>query len=132
LQTDKKKFQGKKILSLTLAGFVFMVSVYGIRMAFGAEPAGSNWFQIYADPFTGRDNSGDGGTGNSADLNYFYVDQIFDGDISISSTGTTAANIWIDYDPALLTVGNILTGTYFNSWKNHIFLYCLTWGNYSR
>jgi hypothetical protein len=95
-----------------------MSSFYDIRLAFGAEPTGSNWFQIYADPFTGKDNSGDGGTGNSADLNYFYVDQNFDGDIAINSVGTTAANIWIDYDQALVSVNNIITGNYFNSWHS--------------
>jgi len=90
---------------------------FGLSVVSAAEPSG-DYFEIYANPFTGADDTGDGGTGNPADLNYFYVGQTFDGAIAINSAGTTAANIWMDYDPALVQANSIDSGTYFNSWRN--------------
>jgi len=79
-----------------------------------ATPSGNDWFEIHANPFTGKDDTGDGGTGNPADLNYFYVGQSFTANTSIKSNGASAANLWIDYDPALVQASNLTAGSYFN------------------
>jgi len=85
-----------------------------------ATPSGSNWFQLLASPYTGGDNTGDGGTGLPADLNYFYVGQAFTTTIQISSTKTNASNIWIDYITTKVLADNLTTGTYFPSWSGQI------------
>ena len=88
----------------------------GIGAVFAAEPAG-DFFEFHADPFTGGDDTGDGGTGNPLDLNYFYVGQSFNGAISINSAGTTVSNIWVDYNSELFSASNLTTGDYFNTWQ---------------
>lgn len=118
MQIDTNKTTGKKILSLILAVFVFLASISITRLVFGAEPSGADWFQIHLNPFTGKDDTGDGGTGNASDLNYYYVGQSFDANMEINSGGTTAANIWVDYDPTLIQVSNLTGGNYFTSWRN--------------
>ena len=110
------KSAGKKILSLMTAVLTFVSSAP--VSVFASEPTGNDWFQIHATPFTGTDDTGDGGTGNTNDLNYYYVGQTFAGGIEINSAGTTAANIWIDYDPLLMQASAPATGSYFNNWKN--------------
>ncbi len=90
----------------------------GVSLSSAAGPSG-DFFEIHANPFTGADDSGDGGTGNPADLNYYYVGQAFDGAVAINASGTTAANIWIDYDQALIQANNLTPGTYFNTWAGH-------------
>ncbi len=107
--TRFKKISGFTILALGL----FVVSSF----ALGASPTTNNWFQLLVNPYTGADNTGDGGTGNPSDYNYFYVGQTFSANIQIKSSTTSASNIWIDYDPVLLTASNLLTGTYFSSWS---------------
>lgn len=82
-----------------------------------ATPSGTDWFQLLASPFTGGDNTGDGGTGLPADLNYFYVGQAFTTTMQIQSANTNASNIWIDYDTVKVTASNLTTGTYFSSWS---------------
>lgn len=87
----------------------------GASLSSAAEPSG-DFFEIHVNPFTGSDDTGDGGTGDPSDLNYFYVGQTFDSSISINASATTAANIWVDYDSTLTQAGNLTTGTYFDSW----------------
>ena len=82
-----------------------------------ATPSGNDWFQLIASPFTGADNTGDGGTGNPTDLNYFYVGQLFTSTMQIQSNNTNASNIWIDYNTTKVSAGNLTTGTYFPSWS---------------
>lgn len=82
-----------------------------------ASPSGSNWFEFRASPFTGGDDTGDGGTGAPSDLNYYYVGQSFTGTMAINSSGTTAANIWVDYDPTITQASNLVDGTYFSDWR---------------
>lgn len=86
-----------------------------------ATPSGNEWFQILANPFTGADNTGDGGTGNAADINYYYVGQDFTGTIQENANavpGTTAANIWIDYATTTVSSTNLTTGNYYASWSS--------------
>ncbi len=103
-----------KFISLTL---IALGLFFWLEPATAAAPAMGNWFQLHASPYTGADDTGDGGTGNAADYNYYYVGQTFTANIQIKSENTSAANIWIDYDPLLMTASNIQTGTYFSSWS---------------
>ncbi len=91
-----------------------LASAYPVQ---AAAPIGADWFQLTASPSTGSDNTGDGGTGLPADLNYYYVGQAFTSAIQISSGGTNAANIWVDYNTANVTASNLTTGAYFPSWS---------------
>lgn len=86
--------------------------------ALAASPTGNEWFQLLASPSTGADNTGDAGTGNSADLNYYYVGQGFTGTMQINASGTTAANIWVDYATTTVTSTNLTTGSYYASWSS--------------
>ncbi len=104
------------MISLLLAAALFSAQSF----VFANSPSGSDWFELHATPTTGADDTGDGGTGNPADLNYYYVGQSFDAAISIQSNGTTAANLWIDYDPTLLSVSGITPGDYYDHWKNQL------------
>ena len=101
-----------------LAVFLFSNSIAPFALA--SVPSGTDWFEIHANPFTGLDDTGDGGTGDPLDLNYFYVGQSFEGNMSIQSGGTTAANIWTDYDSSLLSINSLLVGDYFDSWENQL------------
>lgn len=102
------KYFGALVIS---AGFVF-----GVHTVFSAAPSGSDWFQLLVSTSTGGDNTGDGGTGLNDDLNYYYVGQSVSQTIQINSSGTDAANIWIDYDDTIITPSNLNVGTYFPSW----------------
>lgn len=94
-----------------------MSFVFFVIPVFAGSPSGADTFQLLTSPTTGGDNTGDGGTGVAADFNYYYVGQTFTTSIEILSGGTTASNIWIDYDSSLVTASNLLTGTYFNIWS---------------
>lgn len=93
-----------------LALFIF------IAPAKSATPSGTNWFQLLASPYTGSDNTGDGGTGSADDLNYYYIGQTWTKTIQITSDHTNASNIWIDYDGQYVSTTGLSTGTYFPSW----------------
>jgi hypothetical protein len=80
------------------------------------EPSGSNWFQLLTTITTGGDNTGDGGTGNPDNFNYYYVGQSWTQNIRINSDGTNASNIWIDHDATYVTSSNLNSGTYFPVW----------------
>jgi cysteine-rich repeat protein len=103
----------KKLLSIFLT-LSMLLSTLPVN---AATPSGNNWFQLLASPFTGGDNTGDGGTGNPADLNYYYVGQQYTTTIQIRSQNTNASNIWIDYITSKLSASNLTTGTYFPSWS---------------
>ena len=110
LNTNKNKLLAVKAIIIS-----FVISA---GAAFAAGPAGNDWFEFHASPFTGGDDTGDGGTGNTEDLNYYYVGQSFNGAISINSSGTTVSNIWVDYDPQIMQASNLTAGDYFNTWQN--------------
>jgi len=111
------KCQKSKIIISALF-FVFLI-LGVIKIVLAAEPTGNNWFQLLTDHQTGGDNTGDGGTGNSSDFNYYYVGQNFSTNIQIKSLdGTNASNIWIDYDPTLLSASLLQTGTFFPNWSS--------------
>jgi len=84
---------------------------------FAETPSGADTFQLLTSVVTGGDNTGDGGTGDVDDYNYYYVGQSFVTTVQIKSGGTTASNIWIDYDSVNTTASNITNGTYFNTWS---------------
>ncbi len=96
---------------------VILASLFLFGVIFAAAPAGDDWFQLLVSPSTGADNTGDGGTGNPADYNYYYVGQSALQQIQISSGGAEAANIWVDFDPTTVTLSNLTTGTFFPSWS---------------
>lgn len=109
----------KKIIKFWYFLIIFSaVFIIGANFVFADEPSGNNWFQLLTSPMTSlnNDNTGDGGTGISNDFNYYYVGQSFDTSIRIKSSGTNAANIWIDFDPILFNPTQLLTGNYFPSW----------------
>ena len=83
----------KKIfIATTLAVLAFAITV------FADAPSGADTFQLLTGTQTGSDNTGDGGTGDGDDLNYYYVGQQFTTTIQIKSGGASSANIWIDYN----------------------------------
>jgi Purple acid Phosphatase, N-terminal domain/Bacterial Ig-like domain len=84
---------------------------------YAGSPSGTNWYQLLASPYTGGDNTGDGGTGAADDLNYYYVGQTWTQSIQILSDNTDASNIWLDHDILYVTSSNLLTGTYFPNWS---------------
>lgn len=104
----------KKAVSFWLI-FVFLLC--SASPVFAGSPSGTNWFQLLASPYTGGDNTGDGGTGLPANYNYYYVGQTWTETIQISSDNTNASNIWIDYDGQYAGYSNLLTGTYFANWS---------------
>ena len=108
----------KKIFFIFTLMTIFIIFVY-INPASAGSPSGNDWFQLLANPYTGGDNTGDGGTSLPADLNYFYVGQTFTSTIEIQSAapGTNAANIWIDYNTTKMTASGLTTGTYYPSWS---------------
>lgn len=84
---------------------------------FAGVPSGADTFQLTASPTTGGDNTGDGGTGAANDFNYYYVGQQFTTTFEIKSGGTTASNIWVDYNNSTTTADNLQIGTFFNTWS---------------
>jgi len=102
----------KSVISISALSLIILVFP-----AVAATPIGTDTFQLLASPFTGGDNTGDGGTGLPADLNYYYVGQSFNTQFQISSGGTTASNIWVDYDSGDVTASNLANGSFFNTWS---------------
>jgi len=82
-----------------------------------ASPSGADTFQLLANPWTGADNTGDGGTGLPADLNYYYVGQTMQTQMEIKSGGTTSSNIWVDYNSQDATASALTDGSYFNTYS---------------
>ncbi len=100
---------------------VLLGIVAPLGFASAGSPSGADWFQLLASPFTGGDNTGDGGTGLAADLNYYYVGQSFTATMQINvgtPAGSNAANIWIDYATTTVSSSNIATGSFFPNWSN--------------
>jgi hypothetical protein len=114
MQKQNQNSSAPRIISALLAALVFVPMIASDSFVSAAAPQGNDWFEIHADPFTGKDDSGDGGTGNPADFNYFYVGQTFTANTAIKSNGTTAANIWVDFDSILAQLSNLSSGNYFN------------------
>ena len=115
MQKQNRNLSAIRILTLLLAVLAFVPMAVWDSFVSAAAPQGNDWFEIHADPFTGKDDSGDGGTGNPADYNYFYVGQTFTANTSIKSNGATAANMWVDFDPTLAQPSNLASGAYFNN-----------------
>jgi len=103
---------------------VGVISALAMSTVLAAAPVGDDTFQLLANPTTGADNTGDGGTGLPADLNYYYVGQSFRTTMEIKSPGTTASNIWIDYLTGAATnyvgASSLQTGSYYNTWSNQV------------
>lgn len=111
----------KRFPSLALIVCLAAAAWLLVDPASAAAPTGGAWFQILASPFTGGDNTGDGGTGNSADLNYYYVGQTMTGTMQIYASGTpgtSSANIWVDYASNTVSASGLASGTYFPSWAS--------------
>jgi len=115
MQKQNRKSSAIRILTILLAVLAFVPMAVWDSFVSAAAPQGNDWFEIHADPFTGKDDTGDGGTGNPADYNYFYMGQTFTANISIKSNGATAANMWLDFDPTLAQSSSLVGGSYFNS-----------------
>jgi hypothetical protein len=114
MHKQKRHSQGARILSALLAVLAFVPTFGRDSFVLAVAPQGNDWFELRSDPFTGKDDSGDGGTGNPADFNYYYVGQTFTANTSIKSNGTTAANMWIDFDPTLAQPNTLTAGNYFS------------------
>jgi len=95
---------------------VFITLGLFVLPAVAAAPSGDDTFQLLASPFTGGDNTGDGGTGLASDLNYYYVGQSFTATMEITSGGADAANIIIDYDDTKSSASDLTDGTFFTNW----------------
>ncbi len=124
------------MLNESFCGIIWIIKLYSMRYyvssfilcvalflglfnyAQAGTPSGDNWFQLLTSHATGGDNTGDGGSGNPNDYNYYYVGQSFTSTIQINSTGTNASNIWIDYESATTSAANLTTGSYFPTWSN--------------
>lgn len=103
-----KNLKTKKIIIVAVTLFVFGFSLHTIA----AAPAGNFWFQFFATTQTGSDNTGDGGTGNPADYNYYYVGQIvkFRADVNILPPSTSnGADLIVNFDKNILR-GSLLNG----------------------
>jgi len=97
---------------------IFVLFIVFASVVFAADPVGADWFQLLTSHQTGSDNTGDGGTGNAADLNYYYVGQTFTANMQIqANTGANAANIWIDYDVANVAAAALVTGSFYPIWS---------------
>ncbi len=106
--------QKRKISYFVIA--IFCLFFIALPVMAGS-PSGNDWFQLLASPYTGADNTGDGGSGSGDDLNYYYVGQTWTQAIQIRSDNTDAANIWLEHDALYTTSSNLLTGTYFPNWS---------------
>ncbi|HVM91107.1 MAG TPA: fibronectin type III domain-containing protein [Verrucomicrobiae bacterium] len=110
-------------LAYYLATIMIVAFVASALSAHAASPSGNDWYQILASPFTGGDNTGDGGTGLTGDLNYYYVGQSFTGTMQINvgtPAGSNAANIWIDYPTTTVSSSNLTTGSFFPNWSGQV------------
>jgi len=108
-----------KIIKTSLFILLSLIILFSFsESVLATSPSGADWFQLIANPYTGSDNTGDGGTGLPADLNYYYVGQTFTSSIQIMSGNTTAANIWIDYNTTTQNAHNLTTGSYFPNWSS--------------
>ncbi len=85
---------------------------------FADTPSGDDTFELITGQQTGSDDTGDGGTGNPNDFNYYYVGQQFTTTMRIKSGGTNASNIIIGYNTAICDASNLTTGSYFNTWSS--------------
>lgn len=108
--------QRTSIATIVLAIVFGSMSMY-VR---AGSPSGADWFEIITSTQTGGDATGDGGTGNPVDYNYYYVGQSITQQVRIQSDGTDAANIWVDYDTALMNITNLITGTFFPTWAGQV------------
>lgn len=114
---NKFKQHFLRTTSYLLVGIFFVMGLsFGVSKVFGAAPTGADWFQLVTGLVTGGDSTGDGGTGNPVNYNYYYVGEQFVTTIQITSGGTDAANIWVDYNNTIVSAGVPATGTYFASW----------------
>lgn len=100
---------------------LFYIISFGVALCFvltvkAGAPSGTNWFQLLSSPYTGGDNTGDGGTGSPNDFNYYYVGQTWTDTIQISSDHTNASNVWLDFDYDILHNSSWINGTYFTDY----------------
>jgi len=103
----------RTLISLILIGILISIAC----TVYAGSPSGADTFELTASPFTGGDNTGDGGTGNPNDLNYYYVGQLFTTTMRIvSGTGSNGADLWIDYDTNDMTASGLNTGSFFSNW----------------
>ncbi len=103
------KSQNLKFL-IGIFTLVFLVlNLIPLGEAQAAEPT-APYFQLRVSPSTGGDDTGDAGTGNPANYNYYFVGQTFTAQIRINTnnTNTISANVIIYYDKNYLEVQDTL------------------------
>lgn len=108
----------KKKIKLLAILFIFSF-VFVVVSVMAASPTGNDNFELTASPFTGGDNTGDGGTGAMSDLNYYYVGQNFTANMRItagSASGSNGADLWIDYSTTNITASSLTTGSFYGNW----------------
>ncbi|MEI7512748.1 MAG: hypothetical protein WCK01_04825 [Candidatus Uhrbacteria bacterium] len=113
-----------KPFSHLVSRFIMLAGLMSVAVGVqAASPSGNDWFQVLANPYTGGDNTGDGGTGLPASLNYYYVGQSFVGTMQINVStpaGSSAANIWLEYPTTTISATGLTTGSYFPTWSGQV------------
>ncbi|MBP9765984.1 MAG: fibronectin type III domain-containing protein [Candidatus Pacebacteria bacterium] len=103
-----KNFKLRKIIT---AGIIILVFGLSLR-TIAAAPSGSFWFQFFTTTITGSDDTGDGGTGNPSDYNYYYVGKTITlrADVSIGAAQpSNGADLLVNFDKDILS-GSTLNG----------------------
>lgn len=107
----------KKINYLIASALVtFLVSILSFSKVEALEPTADHWFGINHSVDTRFDQNGEVLT----DLDYYYVGQEVDTEVLIQSLGTTAANIWLNYDTERLEVIGFEEGDYYSNWAGKV------------
>lgn len=104
--------------------YFFAIIIFGglllaFKPALAGAPAGSYWFQLFTGTQTGSDNTGDGGTGLPADLNYYYVGQsiTFRSDVYISAgQPSNGADLIVGYDKNILSGSGLTALAAYQNW----------------
>jgi hypothetical protein len=117
----------KKLLSIAAIAIIATSIFIGTARAevnpSSTAPTGVDYFQLWLSPSTGNDNTGDGGGGYPGTpaqitfLNYYYVGQQVTTSMRMTTGGSSAANMFINYTPADITGSNLQTGSIFGTWS---------------
>jgi len=108
MKSKVKKMKNSMLYLMTLSFVICVLSLMPLKGE-AVEPT-PPYYQLRVSPSTGGDNTGDGGTGNSVDYNYYFVGQIFEAKIQMhtNNINTVSANVIIYYDPNFLEVQDAL------------------------
>jgi len=103
---------------LILFSLIFTAALMA-KPVFAGAPSGSFWFQFFTQTQTGSDNTGDGGTGNPADYNYYYVGQSVNlrADVGIGAGHpSNGADLIVNYDKNITTASSLTSLSAYQYW----------------